>query len=250
MAHRPGVALLSLAFLLTACGCDSTRSANVQQRPASAVQLAEHNPGTCGLCVLYPDARRYVVRVHSRKGQGAGVVISDQGYVLTNAHVVAGVDDPVIETHDGSVYLARVLQTDADADLALLRIETEGARWFAVPIDSGERVPVGTKVFAIGHPIGLGWTVTQGIVSAHRRAGEVAPVQLIQTDAATSPGNSGGPLLDEQGHLIGIISAKLVSLSIENVTFAIPTSVVRPFLERGFKGRVDSIPGSTQHDHR
>ncbi|MCH7792518.1 MAG: trypsin-like peptidase domain-containing protein [Planctomycetes bacterium] len=156
----------------------------------------------------------------------------------------------MIETHDGSVYLARVLQTDADADLALLRIETDGAHWFAVPIESGERIPVGTKVFAIGHPIGLGWTVTQGIVSAHRRAGEVAPVQLIQTDAATSPGNSGGPLLNEQGHLVGIISAKLVSLSIENVTFAIPTSVVRSFLERGFNGRVDTIPGSTQHDHR
>ena len=68
--------------------------------------------------------------------------------------------------------------------------------------------------------------------------------------AATSPGNSGGPLLDEQGRLVGIISAKLVSLSIENVTFAIPISVVRPFLERSFNGRVDSIPERTLHDHR
>jgi S1-C subfamily serine protease len=91
---------------------------------------------------------------------------------------------------------------------------------------------VGTKVFVIGHPVRLGWTVTQGIVSGLRGAGEVAPTALIQTDAAISPGNSGGPLLDEHGHLVGIVRSKLVGPGIENVSFAVPASAVRLFLQR------------------
>ncbi len=91
---------------------------------------------------------------------------------------------------------------------------------------------VGSEVYVIGHPMGLGWTVTRGIVSAHRKPGEVARTAMIQTDAAISPGNSGGPLLNRHGDLVGLVVAKLSGGGAENVAFAIPASAVLEFLDQ------------------
>ncbi len=90
--------------------------------------------------------------------------------------------------------------------------------------------PVGSEVYVIGHPLGLGWTVTRGIVSAHRKPGEIAPTAMIQTDAAISLGNSGGPLLDRNGDLVGLVVSKLSGSGVENIAFAIPASVIVEFL--------------------
>ena len=85
-------------------------------------------------------------------------------------------------------------------------------------------------VYVIGHPLGLGWTVSRGIVSAQRKPGEIALTAMIQTDAAISPGNSGGPLLDRNGDLVGIVVSKAVASGAENLAFAIPASVLQDFL--------------------
>ena len=89
---------------------------------------------------------------------------------------------------------------------------------------------VGSDVYVIGHPVGLGWTITRGIVSAIRRPGEVAPTEIIQTDAAISPGNSGGPLLDRHGRLVGVVVFKLAGRGVESVGFAIPVSAAAAFI--------------------
>jgi S1-C subfamily serine protease len=89
---------------------------------------------------------------------------------------------------------------------------------------------VGSDVYVIGHPVGLGWTITRGIVSAVRKAGEIAPIEMIQTDAAISPGNSGGPLLNRYGQLVGVVVSKFAGPGIESVGFAIPVSQAAAFI--------------------
>ncbi|MBE7504887.1 MAG: trypsin-like peptidase domain-containing protein [Planctomycetia bacterium] len=197
-----------------------------------AVHAVSASPPTCPICALYSLHRTVVVRVQSDEGQGTGVVIGSSGDILTSAHVVAGLEEVRVGTLDGNHYTGKVAFRDVENDLAIVRIETPGLVWKTVMLDFDEDVPVGTRIFVIGHPVGLGWTVTQGIVSGLREAGDIAPTELIQTDAPISPGNSGGPLLDEHGHLVGIIRSKLVGPGVENVSFAIPSRVVKVFLDR------------------
>ena len=157
-------------------------------------------------------------------------MVSTTGEILTSAHVVQGVDELRIETADGKIFKARVVRTKGSQDLALLRVHDPLASWLPIEIERTRLPRVGSEVYVIGHPLALGWTVTRGIISAQRKPGEIGPMAMLQTDAAVSPGNSGGPLVDGKGHLVGLVAVKVVGPGTENVAFAIPASVLLDFL--------------------
>ena len=138
---------------------------------------------------------------------GSGVIVSTQGLILTNNHVVAAADEIEIALADGRKMSAKVVGTDPDTDLALIKIEADNLP--AITFSNSEKLNVGDVVLAIGNPFGVGQTVTQGIVSALGRnhLGINTFENFIQTDASINPGNSGGALIDTEGNLIGINSA-------------------------------------------
>jgi serine protease DegQ len=163
---------------------------------------------------------------------GSGVIVSPDGYILTNHHVVDGADDIEAVLVDGRKLTARIVGIDPETDLAVLKTEVRNlpAIVFARP----ERARVGDVVLAIGNPFGVGQTVTSGIVSALGRSqmGINTYENFIQTDAAINPGNSGGALVDSNGHLIGVNTAIFSKTGGSlGIGFAIPVSVVRDVMD-------------------
>ncbi len=210
-----------------------------------------HVPDTCMVCDLYYDAQASVVRIRSTKTQGAGVVVSTSGQILTNAHVVNENDRPQIETRNGDIFDAKVVRTDQSLDLALLQAEGDVITWIPLQLKPTGMPRVGSDVYVVGHPMGLGWTVSRGIVSATRKPGEVWRTAIIQTDAAISPGNSGGPLLNRHGNLVGLVVSQVRGAGAENVAFAIPASVIMAFLndsESTSSPSPDALEPRPRHD--
>jgi serine protease DegS len=159
---------------------------------------------------------------------GSGVLISRQGYVLTNNHVIDGADEIQVLLNDGRSTRARVVGTDADTDLAVLKITAEDLP--AIVIGNSKRLRVGDVSLAIGNPFGVGQTVTFGIISATGRdhLGITTYEDFIQTDAAINPGNSGGALINARGELIGINSAIYSRTGgSQGIGFAIPISLAK-----------------------
>lgn len=156
---------------------------------------------------------------------GSGVIISEQGYLLTNNHVIYGADEIVVQLQDGRESKARVIGVDIENDLAVLKIELDQLK--AIPVGSPQSAQVGDIVLAIGNPFGMGQTVTQGIISATGRfgLGISAFENFIQTDAAINPGNSGGALIDVHGNLLGINTAildRIGNSDLDGVGLAVP----------------------------
>ncbi|MGQ9558422.1 MAG: trypsin-like peptidase domain-containing protein [Desulfurispora sp.] len=173
------------------------------------------------------DRRTEVVR-----GMGSGFIISRDGYILTNEHVVSGADQiqVTIVGHD-KPYKARIVGADHDLDLAVLKVDAGNNLPFLALGDS-DKVRVGEWAIAIGNPHGLDHTVTVGVISAKGRPVSVQDrnyKNLLQTDASINPGNSGGPLLNLNGEVIGINTA--VNAAAQGIGFAIPTSTVKPVLD-------------------
>jgi serine protease DegQ len=167
---------------------------------------------------------------------GSGVIVSTEGYVLTNHHVVEGADDIQLVLNDGRRLTAHVRGTDPESDIAVLK--ADGDNLPAITFGAIDRVQVGDTVLAIGNPFGFGNTVTSGIVSALGRnhLGINRFEDFIQTDAAVNPGNSGGALVDAGGNLIGINSAIFSqSGGSQGIGFAIPVSIARNVLEQIIK---------------
>jgi len=164
---------------------------------------------------------------------GSGVIVSREGYILTNDHVVEGVTDIQVTLHDGRTVIGKTVGTDPDTDLAVVRISAQGL----TPITFGQsdQAKVGDVVLAIGDPFSVGQTVTMGIVSAvGREIGAASPFgSFIQTDAAINPGNSGGALVDTAGNLIGI-NTLIFSRSggYQGIGFAIPVSLAKRVMEQ------------------
>src|SRR5665213_2031334 len=173
-------------------------------------------------------------RDHAEKALGSGVIISPEGYILTNNHVVDGATSVVVTLHDKREFKARVIGTDARTDIAVIKID--GSNFPSLTLGDSGKVEVGDIVLAIGDPFGVGQTVTSGIVSATGRAGlGIEQVEdFIQTDAAINPGNSGGALVDDEGHLIGINTAILAGNSGGNqgIGFAIPINMARSDMDQ------------------
>jgi serine protease DegQ len=164
---------------------------------------------------------------------GSGVIVSAAGYVLTNHHVVEGADEIEVALHDGKKLLAKVVGSDPETDLAVLRVGAENLP--AITFGSSDALRVGDVVLAIGNPFNLGHTVTSGIVSALGRSGlGMATFEnFIQTDAAINPGNSGGALIDAGGNLVGV-NTLIISRtgSAMGIGFAIPVSTAKMVLEQ------------------
>ncbi|MDT8376450.1 MAG: DegQ family serine endoprotease [Mariprofundaceae bacterium] len=174
-----------------------------------------------------------------RHSLGSGFILSKDGYVITNNHVVDGADEVVVKNSEGDEFKAEVIGTDAKLDLALLKIEAKGLR--GVKLGDSDQLRVGDWVVAIGNPFGLEQTVTAGIVSAKGRVIGAGPYDnFIQTDAAINPGNSGGPLFNAKGEVVGINTA-IYSRSGGNngIGFAIPINLAHSvFDELRESGRV------------
>lgn len=170
---------------------------------------------------------------------GTGVVYKSNGFIITNAHVVSGIKNLTVVLSNGDIYPGSVLFSDADADLAIVKIDKIGL----TPISMAEKNEIvsGNTAIAIGTPISLSMrnTVTKGIVSGVDVGIDGSYYKLIQTDAAINPGNSGGPLLNSKGRLIGINSSKFASDNIDNIGFAIPVDTVRYVIDQYEKnGRI------------
>lgn len=183
---------------------------------------------------------RRMIRRFPTQGQGSGVIVSNEGHVVTNHHVIAGQQQIQVTLHGGDQHKAVLVGEDPQLDIAVIRIEGGGS---FTPLKFGDssQAQVGQIVFAIGNPFGLGETVTQGIISAKERSLSDNQRDLFQTDAAINPGNSGGPLVNLRGEIIGI-NVAIFSPDRENpgyqgVGFSIPSNDVKDalmqILERG-----------------
>lgn len=165
-------------------------------------------------------------------GLGSGVIVTKDGYILTNNHVVDGAREVKVTIEDGREFTAKVIGRDPKTDLAVVKIDAKDLP--IVPMADSDKVQVGDVTLAVGNPFGVGKTVTSGIVSATDRGnmGIEEYENFIQTDAAINPGNSGGALVDIEGHLIGINTAILSrSGGSQGVGFAIPSNTARNVME-------------------
>ncbi len=168
-----------------------------------------------------------------QSGLGSGVIISEEGYIVTNNHVIDGADKLEVLLNDNSTYEAKIIGTDEATDLALIKIDAE--KLTPITFGNSEDLKIGEWVLAVGNPFGFNSTVTAGIVSAkarsisqNSRGGKMGIESFIQTDAAVNPGNSGGALVNLKGELIGINSAIYSNTgSYTGYSFAIPTSIVK-----------------------
>ena len=174
--------------------------------------------------------RQRQVQTPKRVGAGSGVIISTDGYIVTNNHVVDGADELMVTLNDNKEYSARIIGADATTDLALIKIDAKNLP--AIQIANSDDVKVGEWVLAVGNPLGLNNTVTAGIVSAKARSMGQGVSSMIQTDAAINQGNSGGALVNTNGALIGI-NAMIYSQTGSNIGygFAIPTTIMNKVVD-------------------
>jgi serine protease Do len=175
------------------------------------------------------------VRGYPTLGQGSGVIVSEEGHVITNHHVIAGKQQMRVTLHGGKTYNATLTGEDSLLDIAVLKIDSN-EKFKPLKLGNSSQVEVGQLVFAIGNPFGLGETVTQGIISAKERSLSDTQRDLFQTDAAINPGNSGGPLVNLTGEIIGInvaiFSVDKDNPSFQGLGFSIPSNDVQEALEQ------------------
>jgi putative serine protease PepD len=248
-----GVGAGALAF---AAFGDSGDTTVVRQVTVSGSQPTASGALTVGQ--VYDKTYRSVVEItvdstspsqfgeQQQQAQGSGFVYDENGDIVTNEHVVDGADSISVRFWNGATYKAKLVGSDASTDLAVIKVSAPSSLLTPLPLADSSKVAVGDPVIAIGSPFGLEGTVTSGIVSALHRAME-APNNFtindsIQTDAAINHGNSGGPLLDLNGHVIGVNSQiESDSGGSDGVGFAIPSNTVRSIASQ----LIDN--GSVQH---
>ncbi|MUL27876.1 PDZ domain-containing protein [Prevotella sp. A2879] len=178
-------------------------------------------------------SRKQKIQTPKKEATGSGVIISSDGYIVTNNHVVEGADELTVTLNDNREFSARIVGTDKQTDLALLKVNAKNLP--TLPIGDSDKLKVGEWVIAVGNPYNLSSTVTAGIVSAKSRglgASQNGIESFIQTDAAINPGNSGGALVNTQGELVGI-NAMLYSQtgSYSGYGFAIPTTIMNKVVD-------------------
>src|SRR5687767_10494046 len=198
------------------------------------IDLFERSKGS----VVHITSTQRVIDARSRnvlnipRGAGSGFVWDEHGHVVTNNHVIAESSGASVRLNDGRDYPASLVGSSPDHDIAVLKISVPDRPPTALPIGTSSKLRVGQKVYAIGNPFGLDWSLTTGVVSALNRTlpsqdGGAVIQDLVQTDAAINPGNSGGPLLDSAGRLIGVNTAIFSpSGAYAGVGFAVPVDTV------------------------
>jgi putative serine protease PepD len=187
--------------------------------------------------------RDFFLNIVPRQGAGSGSIINKQGYILTNYHVIHDTRRLEVTLADGSKWQGKLVGTDPDNDIAVLKIEAPPNKLTVIPMGDSDQLLVGQKVLAIGNPFGLGQTLTTGIISSLGRTlraqNDTLMEDIIQTDASINPGNSGGPLLDSSGKLIGINTAIISPTGASvGIGFAVPANaakrVIPELIARGY----------------
>lgn len=176
---------------------------------------------------IIEDALQSVVTVRTDVGQGTGFLISDKGFIVTNAHILSGAREVYVLDYQQNKHSAELVGYNTTFDIVLLK--TSGS-YNPLILGDSEDIQVGEKVIAIGNPLGLQFSVSEGIVSAVDREGSNKIDAYIQTDAALNPGNSGGPLIDKQGEVIGINNFKVGGG--ENLGFALESNYIKEVINQ------------------
>ncbi len=253
-------ALLLAAVIAVACGYLGSYLANLQEEEKVVIQKVDVSGTESNVTPAVEVAKTIsptVVSITTEKmtvnnfwfgpqissGAGSGVIISENGYILTCAHVISGANSIQVTTSDGVVYTATVVGSYEDGDIAVLKIEAEGLQ--TAVLGDSDKIQLAETLYAVGNPGGtLSGSITDGIISATSRTisisieNEVGPyglginnrivsLDVLQTNAAVSPGNSGGGLFNAQGELIGIVNAKSSGENQEGLGFAIPVNTVQ-----------------------
>jgi len=228
---------LSVAFLAYA-----TLAAALTEEERNNIDLYQNlAPGVVNITstVIEHD---FFFNVTPRKGTGSGSIIDPRGYILTNNHVI-GDGSLEVTLADGKKYAGKLIGTDPDTDLAVVKIEAPKESLTVIPMGDSSGLKVGQKAMAIGNPYGLGQTLTAGVVSSvgrtMRAENGTLVEDIIQTDASINPGNSGGPLIDSSGKLIGITTAIFSPTGASvGIGFAIPVNtakrIVNELIEKGY----------------
>jgi serine protease Do len=209
---------------------ERTNPAVVTINTTQTVRQRQQSP----FSLFFNDPRFDRDREFQRRGLGSGVVVSEDGFIITNNHVIDNADDIKVTMYNGDELQAEIVGTDPASDIAVLKVEGNGFR--TVPLGNSDNLRVGEIVFAIGSPLSADFanTVSMGIVSASGRStvGLNQFENYIQTDAAINPGNSGGPLINVDGELVGINTA-IASRSggSQGIGFAIPVNMARSVME-------------------
>ncbi len=237
--------LLLAAIVISLAGVPAAL-AGVNAAPRPVTPRGELHPDEKATIDLFDKSKASVVFISTRekvvdlwtrnvfsvpRGTGSGFIWDDEGHVITNFHVIEGVNEARVRLADGRDYKAVLVGVSPAHDIAVLKIAVDFKRPPPVPIGESARLRTGQKVYAIGNPFGLDWTLTTGIISAMNRSlpgnNGTQIDHLIQTDAAINPGNSGGPLLDSAGRLIGINTAIYSpSGASAGIGFAVPVDTV------------------------
>ena len=231
-ANVDGQALPSLAPMI-----EKTRPAVVNIATRGSVNIQNHPLLNDPLFKRFFKGFENMPQRKEVKSLGSGVIIdADAGYIVTNHHVIEGADEIAVTLHDGQQLEAKVVGSDPEADVAILKVEPDDLALTHIPFADSSEIRVGDFAVAIGNPFGLGQTVTSGIISALGRTGLGIEgyEDFIQTDASINPGNSGGALVNLRGELIGINTAILASGGAGNVGigFAIPINMVRELTDQ------------------
>ncbi len=212
-------------------------------RNTPVVQVArEVGPAVVGI-TNKAVARDFFNRQVETEGVGSGVIFRNDGYIVTNNHVIEGANELIVSLADGSTINGTLVGTDEMTDIAVVKVDAKNLP--TARFGNSDEIMVGEPVVAIGNPMGLEFqgSVTVGVISALNRTLELNDrrVNLLQTDAAISPGNSGGALLNYEGEVIGINSAKLAKNGVEGMAFAIPINtvqnVINELMEKGYVAR-------------
>src|SRR5215204_2153492 len=242
-----GVAIFAAGVAVGGSGLHQRRVVREAEAQQSATQASLTTEEQNVIRVARQVTPTVVSIVVPNYGSGSGVVIRRDGMILTNAHVVGTARTVQVGLADGRKVTGTVLGRDAGLDVAVVRIPANDAP--VAPLGNSDQLQVGQIAIAIGNPLGLERTVTTGVISAvNRPARSLGGETFIQTDAAISPGNSGGPLVDSRGNLVGINSAELLGQGVSGLGFAIPINTamamagqvlatgryVRPFLGIAF----------------
>lgn len=203
-----------------------TLSRQQQEQSVVSKQLSELKTQAGDFSELIEDKVKGVVSVGTESAGGSGFFIANR-YVATNYHVVQGAQKIAVLTYDKQIFNAQLIGFDSLRDIALLKID---ASYPVLKLGDSDKLQVGNKVIAIGNPLGLSFTVTAGIVSALNREGKNGLSEYIQTDVSLNPGNSGGPLIDTAGDVIGINNFKVGNA--ESIGFALESNVVKASINK------------------
>jgi serine protease Do len=209
----------------------STGSETAAKTAHSAPPKLSSDPAERNTVEVARDASPEVVSVRREGGLGSGVIVNRDGVILTNAHVVGDVNEVEVGLADGRKLRGQVLGRDPTVDVAVVRVQANNLP--VAPLGDSDRLVPGQRAIAIGNPLGLERTVTEGVISAVNRSPRGFGLDgLIQTDAAISPGNSGGPLLNSSGEVIGINTAVISAPGASGLGFAIPINLANDIVHQ------------------